>query len=816
MYDHQSIEKKWQKYWLENKTYSVASDAPAPRAYVLDMFPYPSAAGLHVGHPEGYTASDILTRYLKHTGVSVLHPMGWDAFGLPAENYAIKMKRAPAEITAENIAIFKKQIQSIGFAYDWAREINTTDPKYFKWTQWIFLQLFKHDLAYEKEAPIYFCPSCQTGVANEEVVDGHHERCGTEVERRWLKQWYLKITAYADRLLNDLDRLAWPERIKTMQRNWLGRSEGFEFDLAVLGSAEKISVYTTRLDTLFGLTYVVLAPEHPLVSKIVSFEQKNEVEKYVKESLSKLDKERMASEKDKTGVWSGAFAMHPFTGEKLPIWIADYVLASYGTGAVMAVPAHDERDFEFAKKYDLKIKFVIQGNLTQNSKLKTQNSTPEQAFVDDGVLFDSGEFSDLTSAQAREKIGEVLKGKKQGDFKINFKLRDWLFSRQRYWGEPIPLVHCDKCGVVPVAEKDLPVLLPEVESYEPSGTGESPLAKISDWVNTACPKCGEPAKRETNTMPQWAGSSWYHLRYLDPHNDKELVDKKIAEKWLPIAHYVGGAEHAVLHLLYARFWHKFLCDIGAVPKVVAPDGIETDEPYWDLKNQGLILGKDGEKMSKSRGNVVNPDEVITSLGADTLRCFEMFLGPFEDVKPWNDDSILGIRRFLDRFYTVFTEKKLSEAPASAELHKLLQQTIAKVSSDIAAWKFNTAISSLMVCLKGFQDAENLPLTAARDFIILMEPFAPHLAFEIWSRHFEVEDLSVALWPVADKKALVEAEVTIVVQVNGKRRGEILSARGTRQDDILAKIYNDESINKYITTEPKKVIFVPDKLINLVI
>ncbi len=820
MYNHAEIEKKWQEFWAKNKTYAVLNDAPAPRVYVLDMFPYPSAAGLHVGHPEGYTASDILTRYLKHTGASVLHPMGWDAFGLPAENYALKMKRHPREITDESIFNFKKQIQSLGFAYDWDREINTTDPKYYKWTQWIFLQLFKKGLAYEKEAPINWCPSCHTGVANEEVENGRHEKCETEVSKKMLKQWYLKITAYADRLLNDLDRLAWPERIKTMQKNWVGKSEGFEFALATENSEEKISVYTTRLDTLFGLTYVVLAPENDLVSKIVSAEQKNEVEKYVKASVSKLDKERMAEAKDKTGIFTGAYALHPFTGEKLPIWVADYVLGSYGTGAVMAVPAHDERDYEFAKKYGLEIKEVIKGGLTQNSELirqpTDQNSSFDMAYEGEGNLFDSGEFSDLTSAQARQKIGEVLQAKKIGDFKINYKLRDWLFSRQRYWGEPIPLVHCEKCGVVPVDEKDLPVLLPEVESYEPSGTGESPLAKITEWVNVKCPQCGAEAKRETNTMPQWAGSSWYHLRYLDPHNDKELVNKKIAEKWLPIAQYVGGAEHAVLHLLYARFWHKFLCDIDAVPKVKAPDGLETDEPYWDLKNQGLILGKDGEKMSKSKGNVVNPDDVIVSLGADTLRCFEMFLGPFEDAKPWNDESILGIRRFLERFYNVFSEKKMVERSLEGDLAKIIHATIKKVTSDIQNWKFNTALSQLMVCLKALQDEVDLPQEAARAFIILLEPFAPHLAWEMWAKHFASEDLAVAPWPLANEKFLVANEVLVVIQVNGKKRGEIMVATGATEAEVMTALKNDAKIAKYLTGEISKSIFVSDKLLNLVI
>ncbi|MBU0580423.1 MAG: leucine--tRNA ligase, partial [Candidatus Margulisbacteria bacterium] len=671
-YDNLKIEKKWQDSWDKQDLYKCTEDSSVPkekRFYCLDMFPYPSGAGLHVGHPEGYTATDILCRYKRMNEFNVLHPMGWDAFGLPAENYAIKTGTHPSVCTQENIKNFKRQIKSIGFSYDLNREVDTTDPKYFKWTQWIFLKLFEKGLAYQSVIPINWCPSCKTGLANEEVSDGKCERCGSTVNRKDMKQWMLKITAYADRLLEDLDKLDWPESVKIMQRNWIGKSIGAEVDFKVDGFDRTLRVFTTRPDTLFGATYMVVAPEHPFVLEITAEDKTTEVQEYIEKARRKSDLERSHLDKSKTGVFTGAYAINPVNNEKIPIWISDYVLITYGTGAIMSVPAHDERDFEFAKKFKLPIVQVVSKD-GKPHELK-------EAYVEDGIAINSDKYNGLKTAKFKEKITSDLEKKKQGQKTINFKLRDWVFSRQRYWGEPIPVVHCEKCGVVALSEKDLPLKLPEVKKYEPTGTGESPLADIKEWVNTKCPKCKGPAKRETDTMPQWAGSNWYFLRYLDSKNDNCLADKEKIKYWMPVDHYVGGAEHAVLHLLYSRFWYKFLYDIKVVPQ---------DEPFQKLTNQGLILAEDGQKMSKSLGNVINPDVVIKEYGADTMRMYEMFMGPLEMAKPWSTKGIIGVRRFLDKVWRLYnkhlTEDIFGRNPQNPGLDKELHKTIKKVGIDI--------------------------------------------------------------------------------------------------------------------------------------
>ncbi|MCD6422133.1 leucine--tRNA ligase, partial [bacterium] len=678
-YIPQKIEPKWQKFWLKNKTFRTLDPdkTKKPKFYVLDMFPYPSGAGLHVGHPRGYTATDIVARMKKMQGYNVLHPMGWDAFGLPAENYALQHKIHPQIITQRNIKRFKKQLISLGFAYDWDREINTTDPDYYKWTQWIFIQLFKHGLAYEAEVPINFCPSCGTALANEEVINGRCERCKTKVVRKKLRQWMLKITAYADRLLKDLDELDWPEYIKEMQRNWIGRSEGATIKFKVKDSPEVIEVFTTRPDTLFGATYVVLAPEHPLALKLSKGKHRKEVEDYIKEAEQKTELERTDLAKEKTGAFTGSYAINPVNGEAIPIWVADYVLAHYGTGAIMCVPAHDERDFEFAKKFGLPIKEVISPSGQPSGELK-------EAYTEPGILINSGKFSGMRSEVAKKEIVKWLSQRGLAKKTVTYRLRDWIFSRQRYWGEPIPIVHCEKCGKVPVPEKDLPLRLPYVKHYEPSGTGESPLVKIKNWVNTTCPRCGGPAKRETNTMPQWAGSSWYYLRYIDPKNKKALVAKTKEKYFMPVDLYVGGAEHAVLHLLYARFWHKFLYDIGVV---------STKEPFQKLINVGTILAPDGKKMSKSLGNVINPDDLIKQYGADALRLYEAFIGPFRQRVAWDPQGIVGTKRFLDRVWGLI--KRKHRADRNEEIEKKLHQLIKKVEEDIENFEFNTAVSAMM-------------------------------------------------------------------------------------------------------------------------
>ena len=802
-YDFTSIEKKWREYWDKNKTFSVTEDPSFPedkRLYVLDMFPYPSGSGLHVGHPEGYTATDIYSRFKKMNGFNVLHPMGYDSFGLPAENYAIQTGTHPAETTAKNIAHFRDQIKAIGFCYDWDREVITSDADYYKWTQWIFLQLFKRGLAYESDAPINWCPKCGTGLANEEVKDGLCDRCDTPIERRRIRQWVLRITAYAERLLSDLDLLDWNDSIKQMQRHWIGRSEGAEVDFAVDGTKDILKIFTTRPDTLFGATYMVLAPEHPLVSKITTSAYKSAVEKYVAEISGISDLQRTELNKEKTGVFTGAFAVNPVNGAKVPIWISDYVLISYGTGAIMAVPAHDERDFEFATKFKIPIIQVV------STDGKPMNL--DKAFVEEGIAVNSGEFNGMTTEDFKKKITAWLEQKGKGKLSVNFKLRDWVFSRQRYWGEPIPLVHCEKCGIVPLNEKDLPLKLPEVASYKPTGTGESPLASITEWVNTKCPVCGGPAKRETNTMPQWAGSCWYYLRFIDPKNSSVFADRKKIDYWAPVDLYIGGAEHAVLHLLYARFWHKVLFDIGVV---------NTPEPFMALRNQGMILGENNEKMSKSRGNVVNPDDVIRDFGADTLRTYEMFMGPLAADKPWNTQSIQGPHRFLERSWRLMSKPIESGIPISAEVNRLRHKTIKLVADRIDSLEFNTAISQMMIFLNSLEKCEKMEAGVLKDYIRILHPFAPFITEEMWELTGGKPSVLNSGWPVYDPALLIDDEVPLVIQVNGKFRDTVRIPRGLSAEQLKEIALSNIKTKSFVEgKEIRKVITVPDKLINIVV
>jgi leucyl-tRNA synthetase len=806
-YDPSKIEKKWQSVWAKSGIYKADDKSKKPKFYVLDMFPYPSGEGLHVGHVEGYTASDITARFMKMRGYNVLHPMGWDAFGLPAENYAIKMKIHPAKVVAKNVGRFKKQLNSLGLGYDWSREINTTDPGYYKWTQWIFLQLYNKGLAYEAEAPINWCPSCKTGLANEEVVDGRCDRCGTQTEKKNIRQWVLKITDYAEKLLEDIDSLDWPEKVRSMQKHWIGRSEGSEIDFVIEGSNEKISVFTTRPDTLFGATYVVLAPEHPLVeklkTKITNFES---VQKYVHAASQRSEIDRTAEEKEKTGVeLRGVMAINPTNSENIPVWIADYVLATYGTGAIMAVPAHDQRDFDFAKKFDLPIIEVI----SPSGQLSELASAYEGA----GVLVQSGKFNGVSNDKAKKEITEFVRGK----IKVHYKLRDWIFSRQRYWGEPIPLIKCEKCGVVPVPESDLPVKLPNVKHYEPTGTGESPLAGIESWVKTKCPNCGGPAKRETNTMPQWAGSCWYYLRYIDPKNKKAFVDKNKEKYWSPVDLYIGGVEHAVLHLLYSRFWHKVLYDLGFV---------STKEPFKKLINQGLIQGPDGQKMSKSRGNVINPDAVVAQYGSDALRMYEMFMGPLEASKPWDTNGIVGVFRFLSRFYQL--AQRVSGIKISAKnfsdrsLEALTHKTIKKTTADYSVFAFNTAISSFMVFLNELEKSEteenkNDIALCFEKFLLLLGPMAPHLCEEIWQMQGHKKSIFLESWPSYDEALTVDSEVEYVIQVNGKHRDTIKADKNITEQEITKLALDREKIKGYTSeSQIKKIIFVKGRLLNIVV
>lgn len=801
-FNHQQIEQKWQRFWEENKTFKTENDPSKEKFYALDMFPYPSGAGLHVGHPEGYTATDILSRYKRMQGYNVLHPMGWDAFGLPAEQYALDTGNDPAEFTAKNIATFKRQVQELGFSYDWDREINTTDPSYYKWTQWIFIQLYKKGLAYVDEVAVNWCPALGTVLANEEIIDGKSERGGHPVERKPMRQWVLRITNYADRLLEDLEELDWPESIKDMQRNWIGRSEGAELTFQVDGTNESFRVFTTRPDTIFGATYAVLAPEHTLVDKIATREQLEAVQAYKDQVKLKSDLERTDLAKHKTGVFTGAYAVNPISGEKMPIWIADYVLASYGTGAIMAVPAHDERDYEFAKQFDLSIVEVVSGG-----------NIAEEAYTADGTLVNSDFLNGLNKQQAIAKAIEWFEANGKGEKKITYRLRDWLFSRQRYWGEPIPIIHWEDGTMTPVEEADLPLILPKTTDIKPSGTGESPLANIEEWVNVIDPVTGKKGRRETNTMPQWAGSCWYYLRYIDPTNDQALADPELIKRWLPVDIYIGGAEHAVLHLLYARFWHKVLYDIGVVP---------TKEPFQKLFNQGMILGEGNEKMSKSKGNVINPDEIVHSHGADTLRMYEMFMGPLDASVAWSTNGLDGSRRFLDRIWRLFItdEGHLSEKVQSSsdtKLEKVYHQTVKKVTEDYEALRFNTAISQMMVFINEGYKAEILPLEYVEGFVKMLSPLAPHLAEELWEKLGHTTTITYEAWPTFDESKLVDNEVEIPVQIKGKVRAKLLVAKDATKEELEALALASEQVQQWLEgQEVKKIIAIPGKMVNIVI
>lgn len=803
-YHPQVIERKWQSYWEKNKTFKTTEVEGKPKYYILDMFPYPSGAGLHVGHPEGYTATDIVSRMKRMQGYNVLHPMGWDAFGLPAEQYALDTGQHPAVFTNKNIDNFRRQIKALGFSYDWDREISTTHPKYYKWTQWIFLQLYKEGLAYVDEVAVNWCPALGTVLANEEVIEGKSERGGHPVVRRPMRQWMLKITAYAERLLDDLEELDWPESIKEMQRNWIGRSEGAEIDIPIEGQGQAMKVFTTRPDTLFGATYCVLAPEHSLVDAITTETHRDQVHAYREESSFKNDLERTDLAKEKTGVFTGAYALNPASGERMPIWIADYVLINYGTGAIMAVPAHDERDHEFARQFELPIIEVVQGS----------PDIQQEAYTGDGEHVNSGLLNGLKNEQAISTMIDWLEQENKGERKISYRLRDWLFSRQRYWGEPIPILHLEDGSMKAVPESDLPLVLPDVEEIRPSGTGESPLANIADWVNTIDPETGMKAKRETNTMPQWAGSCWYYLRFIDPDNDQALCDADKQKQWLPVDLYIGGAEHAVLHLLYARFWHKVLYDIGVVA---------TKEPFHKLVNQGMILGENNEKMSKSKGNVVNPDEIVEHQGADTLRLYEMFMGPLEAGKPWSETGVDGSYRFLNRVWRLMVndEGYLAEhigqdVQAEDSFMRVWHQTIKKVSSDMENLRFNTAISQMMIFINEAYKQTTLPHQALCDFVTMMAPITPHIAEELWQLLGHEETLTYASWPTYEERYLVQDEVEIVVQINGKIRAKKQVSAGLGKDELQELVMQDEDVQQHLEGKTiRKVIAVPDKLVNIV-
>ena len=815
-YPFSSIEKKWQRFWEENRTFKAVEDPAVPpekRKYVLDMFPYPSASGLHVGHPEGYTATDIYCRYLRMNGYQVLHPMGFDSFGLPAENYAVQTGTHPKATTEANIDTFRQQIKSLGFSYDWDREISTHRAEYYKWTQWIFLKLYEQGLAYMEEIPVWYCEEMGTVLANEEVIttpEGpRSERGNYPVVRKPLKQWMLRITEYADRLLEDLDKLDWPESIKTMQRNWIGRSEGANVHFPLADSDGTIEVFTTRPDTLFGATYMVLAPEHPLVEQVTTSEHAEAVQQYRENAKLKSDLERTDLAKEKTGVFTGAYAVNPVNDERIPIWISDYILLSYGTGAIMAVPAHDERDWEFAEKFDLPIvKVVATPDEDVSDPHASATAEMPEAFTGEGTAVNSGQFSGLATPQMKKQITDWLEEQGKGTRAVNYKLRDWIFSRQRYWGEPIPLVHCEHGEIVPMPESELPLTLPEVESYKPSGTGESPLAKVDEWVETECPDgSGAKGHRETNTMPQWAGSCWYYLRYLDPNNDGELVSREKEQYWMPVDLYVGGAEHAVLHLLYARFWHKVLYDIGAVT---------TDEPFMRLVNQGMILGEGGEKMSKSRGNVINPDDIIRDYGADTMRVYEMFMGPLETAKPWSTNGLLGVHRFLDRVWRV-SERDVTDDTPPVELERVLHKTIKKVTEDTESLEFNTAIAQMMIFVNEVFKQDVLHRALWEPFVLLLSPYAPHIAEEMWEKLGHEESLAYHPWPAYDEELTKDEEVEIVVQVNGKIRARLNVPLDTAEAELKEQALAHERVQQY--TEGKsvrKVVTVPNKLVNVVV
>lgn len=831
-YDHKAIERKWQERWEREKLGAAKDASTLPKSYVLVEFPYPSGDGLHVGHVRSYTALDAVARKRRMEGKNVLFPIGWDAFGLPTENYALKTGVHPREATDRNISNFRRQMKSLGLSFDWSREVDTTDPKYYRWTQWIFLKLLKAGLAYQATIPISWCPKDKIGLANEEVVNGKCERCGTTVERRMQKQWMLKITAYADRLLKDLDTVDYPDRIKTQQQNWIGRSEGAEVEFGIWNMNDGVRVFTTRPDTLFGATYLVLSPEHPLVDAITTSKQKKSVEKYRKQVASKSDLERTSLEKEKTGVFTGAYAVNPANNEKIPVWIADYVLMSYGTGAIMAVPAHDERDWEFQKLRDdlKKIQVVkpksfnefddadsfprfaygiLKGESHEDANKRGRKKdydlviSGEYGYIGEGILMNSGKYDGLYSMEAQKAIVSDLEKEGKARFAVNYKLRDWVFSRQHYWGEPIPVVHCEKDGIVPVPEDQLPVELPVVEKYQPSGTGKSPLDGMKEWVNVKCPTCGGPAKRETDTMPNWAGSSWYFLRYCDPHNDVAFADPKKLKYWLPVDLYNGGMEHTTLHLLYSRFWHKFLYDQKLVP---------TPEPYQKRVSHGMVLASDGRKMSKSFGNVVNPDELVEQYGADSVRLYEMFMGPFEDAIPWDTKGIVGMRRFLDKVWRIGEKEQAKDCPF--DVVTLTHETIEKVTNDLEQLHFNTAISALMILANAIDKLQGRPREEFEHFLLLLEPFAPHLTREMLDR---LNRGNLIGWPKPNKKLLEGVKtMTIAIQVNGKLRGSVPMPGGSAQDDVVVAAMELENVKKFVPGTPKKVIFVKDRLINFVV
>ena len=800
-YDHKRIEQKWQRYWDEHKTFKTTEDPDKKNYYALDMFPYPSGQGLHVGHPEGYTATDILARMKRMQGYNVLHPMGFDAFGLPAEQYALKTGHSPRQFTKKNINNFRRQIKSLGLSYDWDREVNTTDPDYYKWTQWIFEKLYEKGLAYEAEVPVNWSPDLGTVVANEEVIDGKTERGGFPVIRKPMRQWMLRITAYADRLIDDLDDLDWPEAIKEQQRNWIGRSVGAQVNFPVAGDEDtKIEVFTTRPDTIYGVSYIVMAPEHALTKQLTTPENRAAVEKYLEEVAHKSDLERTDLAKEKTGVFTGSYAVNPVSGEKLPIWIADYVLSSYGTGAVMAVPAHDDRDYEFARQFDLPVKPVIEGG-----------NLEKEAYTGDGKHINSGFLDGLGKQEAIDRMIDWLKEHGVGDKKVNYRLRDWLFSRQRYWGEPIPVIHWDDGETTLVPEDELPLRLPKTDDIKPSGTGESPLANLDDWVNVV-DENGRHGKRETNTMPQWAGSSWYFLRYVDPHNQAALADYNKLKQWLPVDLYVGGAEHAVLHLLYARFWHKFLYDLGVVP---------TKEPFQRLVNQGMILGDNHEKMSKSKGNVVNPDDIVEQYGADTLRLYEMFMGPLDASIAWSEDGLSGAHKFIKRIWNLLIDDqdRLRDRVTTendGSLDRIYNQTVKKVTDDFEQLHFNTAISQMMVFVNQCYKADALPLEYVEGFVKLIAPLTPHIAEELWTKLGHVGSIAYAQWPTYDESKLEEDTVEIIVQVNGKLRAKLTASKNITKDELEKQALADEKVQHHLEGKTiRKVIVIPGKLVNVV-
>ena len=800
-YTHKTIEKKWQKYWADNRTFKTTEEGGKPKYYVLDMFPYPSGQGLHVGHPEGYTATDIVARAKRAQGFNVLHPMGWDAFGLPAEQYALDTGNDPADFTELNIKTFKRQIQSLGFSYDWSREINTTDPSYYKWTQWIFTKLYEQGLAYEAEVSVNWCPALGTVLANEEVVDGVSERGGHPVYRKPMRQWMLKITAYAERLLDDLELVDWPESIKEMQRNWIGRSEGSNVTFKIKDTDKDFTVFTTRPDTLYGATYAVMAPELPLVKEIMSGQQAEAVEAYIDSISLKSDLDRTELAKEKTGVFTGAYAINPVNGKEIPIWIADYVLATYGTGAIMAVPAHDTRDYEFAKTFDLEIIPVLEGG-----------NVEEEAYTEDGLHINSDFLNGLDKAAGIVKMNDWLSENGLGEKVISYRLRDWLFSRQRYWGEPIPVIHWEDGTSTTVPENELPLLLPKTDQVKPSGTGESPLAVIAEWVNVVDPVTGMKGRRETNTMPQWAGSSWYFLRFMDPHNRNDLASNERLDYWQNVDLYIGGAEHAVLHLLYARFWHKFLYDIGIVP---------TKEPFQKLYNQGMILGENNEKMSKSKGNVVNPDDIVERYGADTLRMYEMFMGPLDASSTWSEGGIEGSRKFLDRIWRLLLDEndKMRDRITTInthELDKVYHQTVKKVTEDYDNLHFNTAISQMMIFINEAYKVDALPFEYVTGFVQLLAPVAPHFGEELWVKLGKPEGISYVAWPTYDESFLVEDEIEVVFQINGKVKTKEMVPFDISNDDMIALALENSVIKEGIEGKTvRKTIAIPGRLVNIV-